>query len=80
MNYAPKLTVLRWLQVGRREGASHMLLVEDALAAETLPVYVSPGDNLAFKISRFKDTHSMQIIAVFDLLSDLEQQLDTVYP
>ncbi len=57
-----------------------MLLVADALADETMPVYVSPGDNLAYKIRRFEGTHSMQIIAVFDLLSDLEQQLDFVYP
>lgn len=57
-----------------------MLLVEDMLSDETMPVYVSPGDNLAYKISRFKGARSMQIIAVFDLLSDLEQQLDTVYP
>lgn len=80
MNYASRPTVLRWLQVGKREGATHMLLVEDSLADETVPVYVSPGDNLAQKVSRYKDTHSMRIIASFDLLSDFEQQLDDVYP
>ena len=79
MNYAPRPTVLRWLQIGQREGASHMLLVEDALADETVPVYISPGDNLAYKISRFKNIHSMQMIAIFDLLSDLEEQLDLVF-
>jgi len=79
MNHAPRPTVLRWLEIGKREGASHMLLVEDALAAETVPVYISPGDNLAYKISRFKDVHSMQMIAIFDLLSDLEEQLDIVF-
>jgi len=57
-----------------------MLLVEDALADETVPVYVSPGDNLAYKVSRFKDTHSMRVIAVFDLSSDFEKQLNELYP
>lgn len=80
MNYATRPTVLRWLQVGRREGATNMLLVEDALADETVPVYVSPGDNLAYKVSRFKGTHSMRVIAIFDLSLDFEQQLNELYP
>ncbi|HKV38736.1 MAG TPA: hypothetical protein VJX67_05960 [Blastocatellia bacterium] len=79
MNYAPRPTVLRWLQVGKREGATHMLLVEDALADETVPVYVSPGEKLNLKVRRFNDTRSMRLVAVFDLVEDLEQQLDAVY-
>jgi len=79
MNYAPRPRLLRWLQIGRKEGATHMLLVEDALADETVPVYVSPPEELPYKVRRFRNSHSMQVIAVFDLLSDLERQLDAVY-
>ena len=80
MIYTPKSIVLRWLQVGKREGATHMLLVEDALADETIPVYVSPGEDLDYKISRFDDARLTHVIAVFDLLLNLEKQLDTIYP
>jgi hypothetical protein len=80
MNYATRAMILRWLQIGKREGATHMLLVEDSLADETVPVYISPSDELAYKVSRFKDTHAMQIIAMFDLQSDLERQLNAVCP
>jgi hypothetical protein len=57
-----------------------MLLVEDALADETIPVYVSPGEDLDYKISRFDDARLTHVVAVFDLLLNLEQQLDTIYP
>ena len=80
MNYATRPKLLRWLQVGKKEGATYMLLVEDALADETVPVYVSPPEELPHKVRRFRNSHSMQIIAIFDLLSDLERQLDAVCP
>jgi len=57
-----------------------MLLVEDALADETIPVYVSPDEDLDYKISRFDDARLTHVVAVFDLLLNLEQQLDTIYP
>ena len=56
-----------------------MLLVEDILAEENVPVYVSPDEKLNYKIARFDDAHSMRINAVFDLLVDLDQQIDTFY-
>lgn len=80
MIYTPKTIVLRWLQVGKREGATHMLLVEDSLADETIPVYVARGENLDYKISRFNDARLTHVVAVFDLFLNLEKQLDTVYP
>ena len=80
MIHAAKPIVLRWLQVGKKEGATHMLLVEDALADETMPVYVAPNEDLSRKISRFENAHSMRVKAIFDLLADLQKQLDTVYP
>ena len=79
MIYVPRLTVLRWLQVGRKEGATHMLLVEDVLANDNVPVYVSSKEKLSYKVSRFDDAHKMRLIAVFDLLSDFEGQLNAVY-
>ena len=79
MIHVTRPTVLRWLQVGRKEGATHMLLVEDVLANDNVPVYVSPRDRLDYKVSRFDDAHKMRLIAVFDLLSDFEPQLNAVY-
>jgi hypothetical protein len=79
MNYATKFTILRWLQIGKREGATHMLLIEDSLAEEHVPVYVAANEKLDFKIKRFDDAHSMRIRAVFDLAVDLAQQVDTFY-
>jgi hypothetical protein len=72
-------TVLRWLQVGKKEGATHMLLVQDVLADETIPVYVTANENLNNKVRRFDDAHAMRIKAVFNLLLDLETQLNTIY-
>jgi hypothetical protein len=79
MIYATKFTIMRWLQIGKREGATHMLLVEDVLAEENVPVYVSANEKLNYKIKRFDDAHSMRINAVFDLFVDLEQQLNSFY-
>ncbi len=79
MIYATKFTVMRWLQIGKREGATHMLLVEDILAEENVPVYVSASEELNYKMRRFNDAHSMRIKAVFDLLMDLDQQLNLLY-
>jgi hypothetical protein len=79
MIYATKFTLTRWLQIGKREGATHMLLVEDILAEENVPVYVSPSEELNYKIKRFDDAHAMRINAVFDLSADLDRQVDTFY-
>jgi hypothetical protein len=79
MIHAARPTVLRWLQVGKKEGATHMLLVEDVLADETVPVYVTANENLDYKVSRFDDAHAMRIKAVFNLLLDLETQLNAIY-
>ncbi len=80
MHNATKPKVLHWLQVGKREGATHMLLVEDLLANETVPVYVTPDEDPSYKMNRFDQAHSMRIKAVFDLRTDFEQQLNRLYP
>ena len=79
MIHVNRPTVLRWLQVGRKEGATHMLLVEDVMANDNVPVYVSPKEKLGYKVSRFDAAHKMRLIAIFDLLSDFEEQLNSVY-
>lgn len=79
MLYATKLMVMRWLQVGKKEGATYMLLVEDTLAEENVPVYVAANEQLSNKMKRFNDAHSMRIKAVFDLRADLESQLNFIY-
>ncbi|MEW6131347.1 MAG: hypothetical protein AB1757_30240 [Acidobacteriota bacterium] len=79
MLYATKPLVMRWLQVGKKEGATYMLLVEDTLAEENVPVYVAANEQLNDKMKRFNDAHSMRIKAVFDLHADLESQLNIIY-
>ena len=56
-----------------------MLLVEDVLADEMVPVYVTASENLNNKVSRFDDAHAMRLKAIFNLRLDLETQLNTVY-
>ena len=75
-----KPTVLRWLQVGQREGATHMLLVEDDLAHDIVPVYITRDEDFQRRVNRFRDARQMHIRAIFDLLADLGKQLDTIYP
>jgi hypothetical protein len=76
---ATRPIILRWLQIGKKEGATHMLLVEDVLADEMVPVYVTASENLNNKVSRFDDAHAMRLKAIFNLRLDLETQLNTVY-
>lgn len=76
---ATKPIILRWLQIGKKEGATHMLLVEDILADEIVPVYVTASENLNNKVSRFDDAHAMRLKAIFNLRLDLETQLNRAY-
>jgi hypothetical protein len=76
---ATRPIILRWLQIGKKEGATHMLLVEDVLADEMVPVYVTASENLNNKVSRFDDAHAMRLKAIFNLRLDLDRQLNSLY-
>jgi hypothetical protein len=57
-----------------------MLLVEDDLAHDIVPVYITPDEDFQRRVMRFRDARQMHIRAIFDLLADLGKQLDTIYP
>jgi hypothetical protein len=63
---------------GKREGASHVLLMKDPASSELLPVYVLPSEELESRVNRFERSFKMRLVAVLDLGRDFEQQLDSI--
>jgi hypothetical protein len=73
-----RIRVSQWMITGKREGASHILLMRDQASSELLPVYVLPSEEVESRVIRFERSFKMRLIAVLDLGRDFEQQLDSI--
>lgn len=67
--------IKNWLNDGKRQGASHMLVVCDTFDYEDYPVYVKPENNLAEVCNRIHNVDTERIMEVYDLSMNLDKQL-----
>ena len=76
MGAATKQDISDWLNRGKKEGATHVIVVCDDYDHEDYPVYVQPGEDPREVSKRFIGTNNMQqIMEVYKLSDDLEAQL-----
>jgi hypothetical protein len=71
-----KTEIRSWLQRGKDEGATHVLVACDTFDWEDYPVYVKPGETAREHAGRLGSAET--IMEVYDLSLDLEAQLAEV--
>ena len=68
--------IREWFQEGKKNGATHMIVVCDTFDYDDFPVYVLPGTN-ARKAADEERAKSMQnVIEVYDLSLSEDEQVD----
>lgn len=68
--------IREWLERGKAQGATHMIVACDTFNHEDYPVYVMPGDD----VRKMRDEHSdpdkmSRVMEIYSYALDLEQQL-----
>ncbi len=64
----------RWFKEGKREGATHMIVVCDTFDYFDYPVYVMPNEDVRQRESGF-ETNMQKVMEVYDLRKDIEGQM-----
>lgn len=71
-----KEEIRSWLDEGKKQDSTHMLVVCDTYDWEDYPVYVKPIEDVNKKIAEYSDPNMAQkIMEVYSYALDLEEQL-----
>ncbi len=57
----------RWVQEGRKKGATHVLDVCDTFDHSHYPVYIMPGDNLQEVRSKYNGQNMQQVYSTTEI-------------
>lgn len=73
---ATKQDIREWLARGKKENATHVIVVCDSFDYDDYPVMVKKGQD-AFAIAKEYDEKNMQrVMEVYNLSMDIEKQLN----
>lgn len=75
MEPATQVDIRQWFAEGKREGATHMIVVCDSFSYEDYPVFVKPGQDARTVAAEYDGKNMQRIMEVYNLALDLEQQL-----
>jgi hypothetical protein len=63
-----------WFKDGKRQHATHMIVVDDAFEHEDYPVYVMPGMDVNEKLKDYTDANMQRVMEVYSLKKKFEDQ------
>ena len=67
--------IRRWLNKGKKCGATHVIVVCDTYDWEDYPVYVAPDENVRKKYAEHNGPNMQKVMEVYSLKIDIEKQL-----
>jgi len=75
---AHKADIQGWLERGKKEGATHVIVVCDTFDWDDYPVSVMPGENAKEKAVEYSGKNMQQVMEVYSLTGkySIESQLD----
>ncbi len=73
---ATREDIVRWLSEGRKEKATHMVVVCDTYDWEDYPVYVLRNEKVREVYSEYDGKEMQRVMEVYSLKKDLESQLN----
>ena len=73
---ATREDIVRWLTRGKKERATHMIVVCDTYDWEDYPVYVSRNEKVREVYREYNGKSMQTVMEVYSLKKDLESQLN----
>jgi hypothetical protein len=70
-----KEDIRQWLHEGKKQGATHVLVVCDQFDWEDYPVYVKPGEDVRKKVAEYQGQNMQKIMECYSMKIDLDKQL-----
>lgn len=67
--------IREWLERGKAQGATHMIVVCDTYDYEDYPVFVMPGEDVKAKHAEYNGQNMQRVMEVYSYARDLEEQL-----
>lgn len=64
-----------WLVVGKREGATHVIVACDTFDWSDYPVYVKPEQDVNEQVAKYNGKDMQKIMEVYNLAMDIDMQL-----
>lgn len=71
-----KEDIREWIERGKEEKATHMIVVCDTFLYEDYPVFVSKNEDVKKKMEEYNGKNEQRIMEVYNLKMDIEQQLN----
>ena len=68
--------IREWLQDGKKQNASHMLVVCDTFDYQDYPVYVNENEDVNEIYQKYNNTNMQKVMEVYNLSMNLEEQLN----
>lgn len=72
---ASRKDIERWLKAGKKQGATHMIVVCDEFDWEDYPVYVPKGQDARKVYAEYQGKNMQRVMEVYSFRRDLESQL-----
>jgi hypothetical protein len=72
---ANKDIIKQWFKEGKKEGATHMIVVCDTFDYDDYPVYVQKDEDARTKASEYSGKNMQRVMEVYNLSKNMEKQL-----
>jgi len=69
--------IRRWFIEGKKDGATHMIVVCDSFDWSNYPVYVKAGENPREIASGYNGKDMQKVMEVYNLSMDMDKQLNS---
>ena len=66
-----------WFKDGKKQKATHMIVVCDTFDYEDYPVYVHKGENVRRKVAEYSGKNMQTVMEVYDLSMAMNKQFGT---
>jgi hypothetical protein len=76
MNSTTKESIRRWLNIGKENNATHVIIVCDTWDWDDYPVYVHPNEDPKEIASKYDNKDMQKIMEVYNLSLDFESQIN----
>lgn len=74
---ASKSEIAHWFDTGKKDGATHMIVVCDTYDWEDFPVYVYQGENVRDIVNNHTGVNMQKVMEVYSLKKDKNVQLSS---
>lgn len=68
-------TIRSWLEEGRAQHATHVVIACDTFNWEDYPIYVKKGDDIRKIVTEHDGPNMQKVMEVYNLSKDIEKQL-----